>query len=136
VVVITAGIPLGISGTTNMLKVQLVGNVLVSGTGVGNKTVCGNLCVCRDEEEVQKIFKEGEILVVPGVSCETITTLRHAAGIICEKDGVESTAAIVGQALNIPVIVGAVNATKILKSGTVVTLDAARGTVLSGDVDK
>jgi len=134
-VVITAGIPLGISGTTNMLKVQLVGNVLVSGTGIGNKTICGNLCVCRDEDEAIKTFREGEILVIPSVTREIIGTLRHAAGIICEKDGIESTAAIVGQALNIPVIVGAMGATRILKSGTVVTLDAAKGTVFSGDVD-
>jgi len=135
-VVITAGIPLGISGTTNMLKVQLVGNVLVTGTGIGNKTVCSNLCVCRDEDEAVRTFREGEILVIPSVTSGIIGTLRHAAGIICEKDGIDSTAAIVGQALNIPVVVGSTGATKILKSGTVVTLDAAKGTVFSGNVDK
>ena len=44
-VVITAGIPIGISGTTNMLKVQIVGNVLINGTGLSLGSVCGNLCV-------------------------------------------------------------------------------------------
>ncbi len=135
-VVVTAGIPLGISGTTNMLKVQLVGNVLASGTGIGGETVCGSLCVCRNDEEARRDFREGGILVIPSVTRETIGLLRHAKGIVCEKGGIDSTAAIVGQALGIPVIVGAVGATKILKSGTVVTLDSSKGTVFSGEVEK
>lgn len=50
--VITAGIPLGVSGTTNMLKVHLVGDVLVSGTPVTNKNYCGHLCVCESEKKL------------------------------------------------------------------------------------
>ena len=48
-------------------------------------------------------------------------------------DGEDSHAAIVGQALGIPVIVGALGATKILKSGTAVTVDAKRGMVYCGE---
>ena len=132
-VVITAGIPLGISGTTNMLKVEIVGDVLISGTAVGNKSVCSNLCVCANEEEALKNCKTGDILVIPNTSKEIIEILKHCKGIICERDGIDSYAAIVGQALDIPVIVGATGATKILKSGTTVTIDVVRGVVYSGD---
>ncbi len=59
--------------------------------------------------------------------------LRAASGIITEKGGADSHAAVVGLSLDIPVIVGAENATAILKSGTTVTIDAARGIVSSGD---
>ncbi len=132
--VITAGVPIGISGTTNVLKVQIVGDILASGTGIssGTDTVCGTLCVCRDEAEMRASFKDGDIIVVPSTSNKVIDLLRHARGIICEIDGEDSHAAIVGQALGIPVIVGALGATRILKSGTTVTLDAKRGMVYCG----
>ncbi len=132
--VITAGIPLGVAGTTNILKVQIVGNLLTSGTGIssGIDSVCGTLCVCRDENEMRQKFKEDDIVVIPYTSNAVIDLLRHARGIICEMDGADSHAAIVGQAIGIPVIIGAIGATKILKSGTAVTLDAKRGTVYCG----
>ncbi|NLJ30411.1 MAG: pyruvate kinase [Clostridiales bacterium] len=131
-VVITAGVPLGVSGTTNLLKVQLVGDVLVSGMGVNKGAVCGNLCVCADEDEALRVFKEGDILVIPQTSNRILHLIKKAHGIITETGGMNSHAAIVGLALDKPVIVGAENATRILKSGTAVTLDAARGIIFSG----
>lgn len=62
---------------------------------------------------------------------EMLPLLRRAAGIITEEDGVNSHAAIVGLAIDIPVITGATNATDILKTGSVVSLDAGRGIVSS-----
>lgn len=131
-VVITAGIPLGVSGTTNMLKVHLVGDVLVSGNGISNTSVCGNLCVCENEEEALRNFKTGDILVIPQTSNNILPLIRDAAGIITEADGLNSHAAIVGLALDKPVLLGAENATKLLKDGTTVTLDTKRGIVFSG----
>ena len=131
-VVITAGVPLGVSGTTNLLKVHLVGNALVSGIGVNNASICGNLCVCATEEEALKNFKPGDILVVPQTSNRLLDILKDCSGIITETLGINSHAAIVGLALDLPVLVGAENATKLLKSGTTVTLDCQRGIVFSG----
>jgi len=128
-IVITAGIPLGVSGTTNMLKVQLVGDILITGTAIGKNSVCGNLCVCVNEAEAIANCKEGDILVIPNASNKIINILRKCSGIICEADGENSYAAIVGPALDIPVIIGATESTKILKSGTMVTIDIARGAV-------
>lgn len=128
-VVITSGLPLGVTGTTNMIKVDVIGNILASGIGVGNQTVCGSLCVCKDMEEANEKFMEGDILVVPKTNNSMLPLLRRAAGIIAEEDGVNSHAAVVGLALDIPVITGAVGATEILKTGAVVTLDAVRGVV-------
>ena len=118
---------LGISGTTNMMKVHVVGKILVSGTGVTSKSVCGKLCVCENEEEVLEKCKPGDILVIPQTSNEIFPILRKVSGIISEQPGLSSHAAIAGIALDIPVVVGAENATKILKNGTMVTLDAQRG---------
>lgn len=127
--VITAGIPLGISGTTNMLKVHVVGNVLVSGSGVTHGVACGNLCVCTNDEQALKNFKTGDILVIPQTNNDLLPLLKRATGIVTEVLGGQSHAAVVGLTLNIPVIVGAQNATTILKSGLTVTIDADRGIV-------
>ena len=132
-VVITAGVPLGVSGTTNLMKVQLVGDALVSGMGIIKCCVCGNLCVCKTEEEAKKNFKPGDILVIPQTSNNILNLLKSAAGVITETGGLNSHAAIVGYTLDKPVIVGAKHATEILKSGTTVTIDGGRGIVFSGN---
>lgn len=131
-VVITGGAPVGISGTTNVMKVHLVGNVLVRGMGITKLHTTGNVCVARSVEELKQTFKIGDIVVTGNASNEMVPFLKKAGGIICEEKGSENHAAILGMALDIPVITGAEFATKILKTGTVVTLDASRGYVYGG----
>lgn len=131
-VVITAGVPIGISGTTNILKVHIVGKVLVQGTGTGTGSVTGELCVARTAQEAAENFDDCSILVVPFTNNDFLPVMKRASGIIVEEGGVGSHAAIVGLTLEIPVVTGASNATRILKSGTVVTIDAGRGIVYYG----
>jgi pyruvate kinase len=131
-VVITAGVPLGVSGTTNLMKVQIVGNALVRGHGIVHASVCGNLCVCKDEAEAREKFREGDIIVIPKTSNAIMPLIKKSSGIIAEQDGISSHAAVVGFTLDLPVIVGAKGATQILKSGTTVILDGTRGIVFNG----
>ncbi len=131
-VVITAGLPLGLSGNTNIVKVHIVGHVLVSGTGIGNDSSIGNACVCKTEDEALARFNPGDILVIPETSNRIMGLLKKAAAIITEKEGVTSHAAIVGLTLDIPVVCGAAYATEIIKHGTTVTVDSSRGLVYSG----
>ena len=131
--VITTGVPLGISGTTNLLKVHLVGNVLVTGESIIEQVVCGRLCVCKNEEEAFRNYTDGDILVIPKTTNALIRIIKTAKGIITEQEGINSHAAIMCLALDKPAVVGAKHATSILKSGTVVTLDGIRGTVYSNN---
>ncbi|MHC1695831.1 MAG: pyruvate kinase [Eubacteriales bacterium] len=133
-VVITAGLPLGLTGTTNMLKVQIVGDILVTGRPMLSKTVVGTLCVCDSEEQLSERFSDGNIIVIPATSNNILPYIKRSAGLIVEAEGVNSHAAIVGLALGLPVLVGAANATKILKNGTTATLDGTDGTVYCGDM--
>jgi len=128
-VVMTAGVPLGVSGTTNLMKVHVVGHILVTGKGVTRESCCGRLCVCKDAEEAQKNFRDGDILVAAQTSNTMLPFVRKASGLILEDDNPNGHGAIAGMSLNLPVIIGAAGATKILKSGAVVTLDADRGVV-------
>lgn len=131
-VVITGGAPVGISGTTNIVKVHLVGDILVNGSGINRLSASGSICVAENEEEAVRKFKDGDILVIPETSNAIINILKKCTGIITEKPGMTSHAAIVGMTLDIPVICGAKNATKILKSGTIVTMDGSHGLVYNG----
>ena len=130
--VITAGVPLGLSGTTNLLKVQLVGDVLLTGVGAVPGTICGNLHVCGDDGKTPTNFRTGDILVRPTTDNSILPVMRSASGIIVEDTNPNCHAAIVGMALNKPVIIGAANATKLLRSNITVTMDATRGIVYSG----
>lgn len=129
ITVIVAGVPLGISGTTNLLKVHIAGDVLVEGRGLGNGSASGNLCVAHSEQEALLNFKQRDVLVIEKTSNALLSLLKSASAVVTEEDGPNSHAAIAGLALDIPVIVGAKNATNILKSGTIVTVDAEQGAV-------
>ena len=131
-VVITAGVPLGLSGTTNMLKVQVAGNTLLTGRGCNALKASGNICVCNSADDLAKNFRPGDIVVVSATNNDMMPQLKDAAGIITEQGDRYSHAAIVGIALDIPVITEAKNATRILKSGTFVTMDSEQGLVYSG----
>lgn len=131
-VVITGGIPVGISGTTNTLKAHLVGHVLVQGKSVTGMSVSAPLCVAHTADEALRNFNDGDILVINETTNALLPILKKASGIITEGEGMATHAAIVGMTLDIPVITGAKNALAILKSGTIVTIDGHRGLVYSG----
>ena len=128
-VVVTAGVPVGVSGTTNMIKVHMVGDALLAGVGIGTSNAKGEVCVCRNAEEAAKKFKPGQILVVPFTTNDALPFMKEAAGIITEEAGMNSHSAIVGLTLGKAVIVGATNATRTLKDGMMISMDCARGLV-------
>ena len=128
-VVITAGVPLGISGTTNMMKVHVVGHVLLTGDGVTQRSVSARLCVCKRLSDIPGRFRDGDILVVPETNNTIVEYLRRCSGIITEEGGANTHAASVGRAMAKPGLTGAQHATELLKSGAVVCLDAKAGRV-------
>lgn len=129
IVVVTAGIPAGVSGTTNIMKVHLVGNCLITGVGVGTETAKGTLCVCRNLSDVKSKFKQGDVLVVPQTNNDMLPFIRQAAAVITEEAGLSSHAAVVGLSTNKAVIIGALSATRILHDGLFVSVDCKRGIV-------
>ena len=128
-VVLTAGVPLGISGTTNLMKVHVVGHLLSRGPGLHGGKVVAPLCVIRNLEKDAKNFNTGDVIVCHQTTREMFSMLRKSSAIVLEDDNPEGHGAIAGMSLDIPVIIGAKNATNILKSGAVVTVDGEKGTV-------
>lgn len=128
VVVITAGVPLGVSGTTNLIKVQVAGHILVKGRGLNEKKISANLCVCRSEDDLAN-FKVGDIIVASDTNNHMMEQMRQASGLIVEADSESCHAAIAGLSLDIPVLIGAKNALAVLKSSAYVELDCESGVV-------
>ena len=129
IVVLTAGVPLGISGTTNMIKVHVAGHILIQGKGLNDKSTSANMCVVNSAEELREKFKAGDIIVAKDTCNEMMEQIRLASGLILESDRVDCHGAIAGLSLDIPVLIGAINATQILKTGAFVTLDCKKGVV-------
>ena len=130
-VVITAGVPVGISGTTNLLRIQTVGEVVLRGTGLGKKAVTGAVKLARTAAEAAALAKD-QILVTTATDKDFTPYLKRAAGLLVEEGGLTSHAAVVALHLGLPVIVGAAAATTILQDGEIITLDTVRGLVYRG----
>ncbi|WOD40968.1 pyruvate kinase [Nodosilinea sp. E11] len=130
-VVLTAGTLQGVSGSTDLIKVDVVTAVLGRGNGIGEASVSGRARVAHNSLEVND-FNDGEILVVPRTSADFVEVIRRAGGIVTEDDSPTSHAAVIGLRLGVPVIVGVKNATEIIRDGSILTLDTRRGLIYSG----
>jgi pyruvate kinase len=130
-VVMTAGTLQGVSGSTDLIKVEVVTSVLGKGIGLGQGAVSGRARVADRPFEIAN-FNPGEILVAPRTTADYIEAIRKAAGVITEDESLTSHAAVIGLRLGIPTIVGVQNATKKIREGAILTMDLERGLVYSG----
>lgn len=131
-VIISAGVPVGEVGTTNLLKVHVVGDVIAKGQGIGRKSATGRVVIAKSAAEANIKVKEGDILVTIGTDREMVPAMQKAVAVVAEEGGLTSHAAVVGLNLGIPVIVGVENATSCFKEGQEITVDGARGVVYNG----
>ncbi|TCS83581.1 pyruvate kinase [Tepidibacillus fermentans] len=132
-VIITAGVPVGKVGTTNLMKVHLVGDIATKGQGIGNKIITGVVVKGKTPEEIEAKMKEGAILVTIATDKDMMKSIEKAAAVITEEGGLTSHAAVVGINHGIPVIVGAEKAYEKFEDGMYVTVDPERGHVYAGN---
>ncbi|HLP89111.1 MAG TPA: pyruvate kinase [Nostocaceae cyanobacterium] len=132
-VVMTAGTLQGVSGSTDLIKVEVVTAVLGQGIGLGQGSVSGRARVAHNGIDATN-FNPGDILVAPRTGADFVEAIRKAGGIITEDESLSSHAAVIGLRLGVPVIVGVKKATEVIKDGSILTLDMQRGLVYSGAV--
>jgi pyruvate kinase len=130
-VIETAGTLSGVSGSTDLVKVSIVSAVLGKGLGIGNGSVSGKVRLASTPEQATRL-QPGEILVVQQTTAAYLEAIRRAKGVITEEQGRQSHAAVIGERLGVPVIVGVANATADLREGEVVTLELREGVVHRG----
>lgn len=131
-VVITAGVPAGEAGTTNLMKIHVVGDIIAKAQGIGQKSTYGKVVIAKNAKEACDKVVDGSILVTIGSDKDMMPAIEKCAAIITEEGGLTSHAAVVGLSLGIPVIVGVENATSLLIDGLEVTVDAAHGVIYKG----
>ena len=131
-VVVTAGVPIGKSGSTNMIRVHKVGQSVYKGVGIGHQSVVATTCVCMNEEELKTKLEDNRILVIKKLSAENASYAARASAIICEDPQLAGPAAIVGVSHGIPVIIGLEGATDLIMDKVTITVDPVKGEVYQG----
>lgn len=131
-VIITAGVPVGVTGTTNLMKVHVIGNVIAKGQGLGRHYAYGKTVVTNNPEEANTRVENGDILVTFATDKDMMPAIEKAGGIITDEGGLTSHAAVVGLNMGIPVIVGVNDVVKVIKDGVKVTVDGSTGNVHQG----
>ncbi|ATH62431.1 pyruvate kinase [Staphylococcus pasteuri] len=131
-IIITAGVPTGEKGTTNMMKIHLVGDEIAKGQGVGRGSVVGTAIVADSASDLKDVDLSDKIIVTNSVDETLVPYVDQAIGLITEENGITSPSAIVGLEKGIPTVVGVENATKEIKNDMLVTVDAANGKVFEG----
>ena len=131
-IIITAGVPVGESGTTNIMKIQVIGTQLVKGQGVGSGNFIGKAVLAEDAKTANEQAVVGSVLVVKSTDKDYTPAIEKAGAIIVEQGGITSHAAVIGLEKGIPVIVNAVDALNRIKNNELITVDARRGVVYRG----
>ena len=131
--VLTAGIPLGVSGTSNLIKVHVIGDIIANGTGVGNKSVSAKVVVGSTKEELEEKFEDGDIIVAKYTDKDINEFMERSSGVISENGGLTSHTAVVSIHFGIPAILGVKNVTNLLSDGDIITIDPLGGIIYKGE---
>ena len=131
-IIITAGVPSGEKGTTNMMKLHLVGDEIAKGQGVGRGSTTGKTVISKTASDLEGKDLSESIIVTNSVDESYVPYVEKAAGLITEENGITSPSAIVGLEQGIPTIIGVENATKELKNDLLITVDANQGRIFEG----
>ena len=131
--VVTAGIPLGVSGTSNLIKVHVIGDILTSGTGIGSKSVSGKVVIGSTKKELEGKFEEGDIIVAKFTDADITEYLEKASAVVTETGGLTSHTAVAAVHFGIPAVVGAVNVINLVEEGETITVDPIGGVIYKGE---
>ena len=131
-IIITAGVPTGEKGTTNMMKIHLVGDEIAKGQGVGRGSVVGHAIVADSASDLEGKDLSDKVIITNSVDETLVPYVEKAIGLITEGNGITSPSAIIGLEKGIPTVVGVEQATKEIKNDMLVTLDASQGKVFEG----
>ncbi|MDR3543748.1 MAG: pyruvate kinase [Desulfosporosinus sp.] len=132
IVVITAGVPVGKVGTTNLIKVQVVGGILAKGKGIGRKSYMGTVRIVDLPE--QDTFKKGDILVANSTDARYVPLIARAGALVIQEAGLTSHAAIAALEYGIPAIIGIPDVMAVIAEGQRITVDALAGVIYEGSV--
>lgn len=130
-VVVTAGVPHGTPGTTNLVRVEMITDPVLEGQGLGVNVgpVTGAVMVVNNQSAIPD---SPFVAVVDGYDQSWLPILDQAAAVVASTPGWTSDIAVYALSRKIPAVVGVVDATRKLKDGQIVTVDPVRGVIYLG----
>ena len=131
--VVTAGVPLGVSGSSNLIKVHVIGDIITSGTGIGSKSVVGKVVIGSTRKELESKFEEGDIIIAKFTDSDITEFIEKASAIVTETGGLTSHTAVAAVHFGIPAVVGATNVVGLVEEGETVTVDPIGGVIYKGE---
>ncbi|UCD39804.1 MAG: phosphoenolpyruvate synthase, partial [Candidatus Bathyarchaeota archaeon] len=127
------GPPAEASRTPELPERPVEMKVVTKGMAAGKRSIgAGVAKIVFSPEDASKLMKKGDILVTDMTNPDYVPYMRMAGAIVTDKGGVTCHAAIVSRELGIPCVVGAENATKVMKNGNEYTVDARSGVIYEG----
>ena len=133
-VVITAGVPVGRPGSTNVVEVLTTGTILLSGTPLSHKNAVGKVCIARTPEEALEKVTPGCILVVRQLTEAYKPILDKVGGVLFESGLLFSEGGALAMDYNLPCVVGVADAFSTLMDDDLISIDGTRGLVYKGKV--
>lgn len=109
--------------------------VLLTGSPASPGMASGPVKVMEDATQIYKIIA-GDIMVAKMTTPDYVPAMKRAVAIVTDQGGRTSHAAIISRELSIPCIVGAPNATSVLKDGQIITVDGSTGKIYDGNLIK
>lgn len=133
-VILTAGMPLGKAGSTNIMMVKTVGKLLCKGMGIGKHKISARACLAKNAKELEETFSDGDIIVTIGVYKDMLPYIQKSSGIVTVEGGLTSQGAIVGINYHLATVVGAGEAMNSIKTGDIISIDATTGEIYEGKI--
>lgn len=133
-VILTAGMPLGKAGSTNIMMVKTVGKLLCKGMGIGKHKISARACVAKNAKELEESFSDGDIIVTIGVYKDMLPYIQKSSGIVTVEGGLTSQGAIVGINYHLATVVGVGEAMNSIKTGDIISIDATTGEIYEGKI--
>ncbi|EKD99534.1 MAG: hypothetical protein ACD_22C00237G0014 [uncultured bacterium] len=118
---------------TQKINPKLVGKFLLEGLAASPGVASGPVKIIKKASEINRV-KEGDVLVASMTNPDYVPAMKRACAILTDQGGRTSHAAIVSRELGIPAVVGSGMATKILKTGEIITVDGSNGQVYEGNI--
>ncbi|MHB1088645.1 MAG: putative PEP-binding protein, partial [Acidimicrobiales bacterium] len=112
---------------------QAPATILLQGLAASSGRATGKVRVLESPDQGDEL-RDGEILVARMTSPDWVPTMRRAGALVTDEGGTTCHAAIVSRELGVPCVVGARTATKLLRTGELVTVDGGQGAVYAGEV--
>lgn len=133
-VVITAGVPVGRPGSTNVVEVLTTGTILLSGTPLSARNAVGKVCIAHTPQEALEKVTPGCVLVVRQLNEEYKPVLDKVGAVLFESGLLFSEGGALAMDYNLPCIVGVADAFSTLMDDDTVSIDGTRGLVYRGVV--